>query len=70
MKKWLLSLCLFAVFAFVAALFLTPSFTQRCTDDLLMCVETAKAAGFWGRLGALLLCVYHNVVCVLGGLFV
>ena len=70
MKKWILPLCIIAVFVFLTALFLTPDFTRRCTENLLICVEDAMNQGFFARLWAHLQCVYHNVICVLGGLFV
>lgn len=70
MKKWILPLCIIAIFIFLTALFLTPSFTHICTEELLMCVEQSNSLGFFSRLYANLLCVFHNVVCVLGGLFV
>ncbi|MBQ3696136.1 MAG: hypothetical protein II938_04135 [Alphaproteobacteria bacterium] len=70
MKKWIIYLVVIAIFVFLTALFLTPSFTVHCTDELLVCVENGKNASFGGRLWAHLGCVYHNVICVLGGLFV
>lgn len=70
MKKWIVPLCIIALFVFLATLFLTPDFTERCTESLLICVENGNHSGFWGKLWQHLGCVYHNVVCVLGGLFV
>ena len=70
MKKWILPLCIIALFCFLTALFLTPDFTYHCTQNLLSCVEKAQGKGLLARLWAHLGCVYHNVVCVLGGLFV
>ena len=70
MKKWIWPLCIIAIFVFLTALFLTPDFTYRCTEKLLMCVEESTSLGFWAKLWAHLQCVYHNVICVLRGLFV
>jgi len=70
MKKWFVTLFIIAVFIFLTALFLTPDFTYHCTDKLIACIEEANGFGFFARLWAHLKCVYHNVVCVLGGLFV
>ncbi len=68
--KWILPLSVVALFVFMAALFLTPSFTQKCTEKLLVCVEAGLDKGFLERILAHLGCVYHNVICVLGGLFI
>ena len=70
MKKWILVLCVTALFVFMTALFLTPDFTRHCTEELLVCVEQATGKGFFARLWAHLGCVYHNVLCVLGGLLI
>lgn len=70
MKKWILPLIIAAVFIFMTALFLTPAFTYKCTEKLLLCVEDTASFGFLERLWGNLKCVYHNVICVLGGLFV
>jgi len=69
MKKYLVIFIVFLLI-FVAALFLTPSFTQHCTEELFICASQAQNAGFWYKLWLHLGCVYHNVVCVLGGLFI
>lgn len=70
MKKWIFPLTICAVFIFIAALFLTPDFTSRCTYDLIECVEAGnRSHSFWGRIWAHLGCVFSNVFCVLGGLF-
>ncbi len=70
MKKYFIPLVVCAVFIFIATLFLTPAFTAKCTEKLLMCVEEATSLNFALRLWANLKCVFHNVVCVLGGLFI
>ena len=70
MKKYFFPLLICAIFIFIAALFLTPSFTQKCTEQLLMCVEETSSLNVMLRLWANLKCVFYNVVCVLGGLFV
>ena len=70
MKKWIFPLCVIALFVFLTALFLTPDFTYHCTEDLLVCVQDGAGLSFFGKLWAHLQCVYHNVICVLGGLFV
>ena len=69
MKK-IIVLSIIALMVFITALFLTPSFTQHCTEELFMCMQQAQDYGFWSKLWAHLCCVYHNVICVLGGLFV
>lgn len=69
-KRWFIPLFIIAVFIFIAALFLTPSFTRACTQKLYICLNEGMSLSFWGRLWAHLGCVYHNVICVLGGLFV
>ena len=70
MKGWILFLVFIALFVFLTALFLTPDFTQRCTVDLLNCVEENNDLGLFKRLWAHLMCVFRNVGCVLGGLFI
>ena len=70
LKKWIIPLTIIALLLFIAALFLTPSFTRHCTEDLFICMEDASKNGFWQKLWSNLSCVYHNVVCVLGGLFI
>ena len=70
MRKWIIPLCTIAIFVFLTALFLTPYFTYFCTQNLLVCIEEASGLGFFSRLWAHLQCVYYNVICVLGGLFV
>ena len=70
MKKWILPLIIVAIFVFLTALFLTPSFTRKCTEGLLVCVEQGQPLSFGSRLLAHLGCVLQNVICVLGGLFV
>lgn len=67
---WTILLSFIAVMIFIAALFSTPSFTYKCTDEMLMCVEQAYPLSILSRLWQTLVCVYHNVICVLGGLFV
>ena len=69
MRKWVFPLMVCAFFLFLTALFLTPSFTARCTEQLFQCVEEGSTLSFGRRLLAHLGCVYHNVICVLGGLF-
>lgn len=68
MKKYFFPLFVCAIFIFIAALFLTPSFTQKCTEQLLMCVEETSSLNVMFRLWGNLKCVYYNVVCVFGGL--
>ena len=70
MKKWIIPCCLICVFLFLTALFLTPDFTYRCTEELLACIEDTSGMGFFVKIVTTLKCVYHNVMCVLGGLFV
>ena len=70
MKKWILPLVVAAIFIGLAALFLTPSYSYHCTEKLLACIERNASLSFWERIWGTLICVYHNVVCVLGGLFV
>ena len=73
MKKllwWAILFGFIAILLFIAALFLTPSFTYKCTDSLLMCVEEAYPLPVFPRLWQTFVCVYHNVICVLGGLFI
>lgn len=59
-----------AIVIFIIALFSTPDFTQYCTHDLLICVETAHTLPLWQRLSQTFVCTYHNVICVFGGLFI
>ena len=70
MKKWILPVFIALIFIGMAALFLTPSYSLHCTEKLLACVENNSSFGFWEKIWGALVCVYHNVVCVLGGLFV
>ena len=70
MKRWILIIVLCLFFIGLGIIFLTPSLTTECTDSLLVCLNDGSKFGFWSRLGHALVCVYHNVVCVLGGLFV
>lgn len=70
MKGWIISLIFVAVLVFLTALFLTPDFTHYCTMDLLNCVEENNGLSVLRRLWANLMCVFKNVTCVLGGLFV
>ena len=67
---WAILLSFIAVLIFIAALFSTPSFTYQCTNNLLMCVEEAYPLPLSSKLWQTFVCVYHNVICVLGGLFV
>ena len=69
MKKWFVPLIICAIFIFLTALFLTPSVTYPCTEDLLVCVENSHQKAFWARQWHNLLCVYSNVVCVFGRVF-
>ena len=67
---WTALLVFIAIFVFIGALFLTPSFTHECTDYLLACVEDAYDLPTMQRLMQTFVCTYQNVVCVLKGLFV
>lgn len=69
MKKWFVIPAIF-VLIFITALFLTPDFTRHCTAGLFDCMNQARSLGFWLRLWGHLGCVFHNVICVLGGLFI
>ena len=70
MKKWIFPCCIIAIFCFLTALFLTPDFTEHCTEGLLICVNETSQMSFFPKCWASIVCVYHNVVCVLGGLFI
>ena len=67
---WFILLTFIALLVFISALFLTPSFTQKCSADLLMCLDQVYDFPWYQRLWNILGCVFHNVTCVLGGLFV
>ena len=67
---WSALLVFIAIFVFIGALFLTPDFTYVCTDHLLGCIADGYDLPTWQRLTHTLVCTYHNVICVLGGLFV
>ena len=67
---WFLFLLFIALFVFITALFLTPSFTRVCSERLLGCLDSAYNFPWYQRLWYSLLCACRNVVCVLGGLFV
>ncbi len=69
MKKLVFWIVVIAIFVALALPFLLPSYSAGCTVDLLNCVEAGKNDNIFKQLGQHLLCVYHNVVCVLGGLF-
>ena len=73
MKKrlflWFLFLALLALLVFIAALFLTPSFTRSCSDNLFGCLDWAYDFPLPQRLWYLLQCTWRNIICVLGGLF-
>ena len=70
MKKWVVPLLICLIFLTLTVIFLTPSLTAMCTDDLLICLEDAKRLSFGAKLVHHLGCVFHNVICVLGWLFV
>lgn len=67
---WFLFLVFVALLIFIAALFLTPSFTRTCSDQLLGCLDWAYDFPWYQRLWYSLQCAFKNVVCVLKGLFV
>lgn len=69
MKRWMRILFIGVVFVGLAVIFLTPSLTGECSDQLIMCLEENASLGFWSKLWHTLTCVYYNVICVLGGLF-
>jgi len=69
MKRWIVPFVVCLIFIILTVIFLTPSLTADCTVELLLCLENASHASFWTKLGYHLVCVYHNVICVLGGLF-
>lgn len=70
MKKWILPVMIALVFIGMTILFLTPSYSFHCTEKLLVCMENNISLGFWEKIWGTLVCVCHNVLCVLGGLFV
>ena len=67
---WAFLLIFVAILVFVAALFLTPSFTQTCSENLLICLDQTYDAPWYQRLWSALNCAFQNVGCVLKGLFV
>ena len=69
MKKVAFWLIITIIFVALAIPFLVPSYSADCTVDLLNCVETGKHTNVFKQLWQHLMCVYHNVVCVLGGVF-
>ena len=69
MKKWIFPLLVVLFFIGVGSLFLIPSYSYHCTERLLFCIEQNSSLNFWEKMWDTLVCVYHNVICVLGGLF-
>ena len=70
MKKWTMPLLIVLFFVCLAILFVIPAFSYQCTEKLFECMNFAVDLGFWARLWAHLVCVFRNVVCVLGGVVV
>lgn len=45
--------------------FSTDAYTSKCSDGLIDCLTRAHHLPFWAKMKAGMVCVYHNVVCVL-----
>ena len=66
---WTIILTLITILVLIAALFLTPSFTYRCSGSLLMCLDSSYDLVWYERWAKTLQCTYYNVICVLKGAF-
>lgn len=66
--SWLIYFFIILLMGLTAWLFLTPSLTDACSDELIACMEPMVKEGFWVKMCTGFGCVGKNVVCVFGQL--